>query len=433
MDYKNKIKEINKCRICENASLIPILDLGSQYLSGRFPSNEEKDPLKTPLQLVKCDDSQNKNACGLLQLKHTAELGEMYGAGYGYRSGVNETMINHLNNMVKVIENIVELNQGDIVLDTGSSDATLLKAYKASNIRKIGIDPSGEKFLKYYPKDIKLIADYFSAEKYESLYPNKKAKVITSIAMFYDLEEPMKFVKDIKNILHLEGIWVCEQSYTPEMITVNSFDTICQEHLEYYSLKQIEWMLERNELKIFDIELNEINGGSFRVYVCHKENPRKINEEKINELRNSEKLLELDTKKPYEVFKERVMKIKEKLCNFLIYEKSKGKKIHIYGASTKGNIILQFFNIGKDIVDVAADRNPDKWGKETPGTRIPIISEEESRNANPDYYLVLPWHFRREFIEREQAFLRKGGKLIFPLPQPEVVSADNKSYLLEIE
>ena len=418
------IQEINKCRICGNTDLISIFDLGNQYLSGRFPSKDESFSLKAPLHLVKCNDNQNNSACGLLQLKHTTDLNEMYGKTYGYRSGLNESMVEHLRSIVISAERIVNLLPGDVVLDIGSSDATLLKMYHKMGIKKIGIDPAAEKFKEYYSQDIDLITNFFSAEKFKQLYGDKKAKIITSIAMFYDLEEPMKFVEDIKEILHPEGIWICEQSYMPKMLEVNSFYTICHEHLEYYSLKQFEWMLNKTGLKIFDIEFNNINGGSFKVYICHNNNPIKINFEKLNEVRNYEKNLGLDTDKQFNEFKERVMKFKNQLRNFLVSEKLKGKNIHVYGASTKGNVLLQFFDINHNLIDIAADRNNDKWGKLTPGTNIPIFSEEESRKNNPDYFLVLPWHFKEEFIKREENFLRNGGKFIFPLPQPEIVYFD---------
>lgn len=421
INSNNKITEINKCRVCGNTKLIPIFDLGMQFLTGRFPSIDEENPLMAPLQLVKCDDYENKYACGLLQLKHNVALEEMYQESYGYKSGLNKTMTEHLNNVSRIVENMVELKTGDAVLDIGSNDATLLRSYKSSNIIKIGMDPAGEYFLEYYTNDIQLVPEYFNAKKFKFLYPNKKVKVITSIAMFYDLEEPMKFVKDIKDILHPEGIWVSEQSYLPSMLKMNSFDTICHEHLEYYSLKQIEWMAGKNNLKVFDIELNDINGGSFRVYICNENSSRELNVDKINKLRDYEKTLKLESKKSYNSFIERIINIKKEVSNFLISEKSKGKKIHLYGASTKGNVLLQFFNIGNDIIDAAADRNPDKWGKRTPGTNIPIISENQSRKSKPDYYLVLPWYFKKEFIQREQEFLRKGGKLIFPLPKLEII------------
>lgn len=415
-----KIRTIDKCRICGNRNLISLMNLGNQYLSGRFPSVIEEEPMKVPLELIKCDDSEDSSACGLVQLKHTADLKEMYGDTYGYRSGLNNSMVNHLTEMANTTEKLVEINEGDVALDIGSSDGVLLKAYKNPNLEKIGIDPTSKKYENYYPENIKLIVDFFSSDKFKSIHPNKKAKIITSIAMFYDLDEPMEFVKQVKDVLHQDGIWICEQSYMPRMLEINSFDTICQEHLEYYSLKQIEWMLSKVGLKVFDISFNDVNGGSFRLYICHDSNNRNINSD-VQKVREYERNLELHTRKPYSEFVKRVEVIKIKLKDFLITEKLNHKKIHLYGASTKGNVLIQYLGIDKNICEAAAERNEFKWGKKTPGTDIPIISEDDSRKAHPHYYLVLPWHFKSGFIEREKEFLIQGGRFIFPLPYPEVV------------
>ena len=417
-----KIKEIKKCRICGNRDLIPILNLGVQALSGRFPMRDEPDPPKAPLELVKCNNTKNTNACGLLQLKHSVFPEELYLHNYGYRSGINQTMKEHLKGIIQRVRGIVDLHAGDVVLDIGSNDATFLKYYKTSGLRKIGIDPVGEQFLEYYTKDIELISDYFNSSNYSSVCPDKQAKVITSIAMFYDLEAPMNFVEDIKKILHPEGIWVLEQSYMPTMLEMNSFDTICHEHLEYYSLKQVDWMLKKNNLRVFDVDFNVINGGSFRVYICHDKSVFNSNQKKIDQMFSKEEKLTLNPEQPYKEFKKRVFRIKNELCNFLTAEKAKGKSIYVYGASTKGNVLLQFCNIDHTLITAAADRNPEKWGRRTPITNIPIISEDEARKAKPDYFLILPWHFRKEFIKREADFLASGGKFIFPLPEIEVVS-----------
>ncbi|MBA7499028.1 hypothetical protein ES704_01767 [subsurface metagenome] len=415
-----KINEIKKCRICGNPDLIPILDLGTQALSGRFPSEDEPDPPKAPLELVKCN-TKNPNACGLLQLKHSVSPEELYLHDYGYRSGINQTMRMHLKSIISRVQGIVDLHAGDVVLDIGSNDATLLKYYRTSGLRKIGFDPAGEQFLEYYTKDIELINDYFNLSNYSSASPDKQAKVITSIAMFYDLEAPMNFVGDIKKVLHPAGIWVLEQSYMPTMLEMNSFDTVCHEHLEYYSLKQIDWMLRKNNLRIFDVEFNDINGGSFRVYVCHNNSVFKSDQKKIDQVFSNEEKLKLDSAHLYKEFNERVLRIKDELYNFLTTEKAKEKSIYIYGASTKGNTLLQFCNIDNTLITAAADKNPEKWRRRTPITNIPIISEEEARKAKPDYFLVLPWHFKEEFIKREVDFLASGGKFIFPLPKIEII------------
>ena len=416
-----RIKAVEQCRICGNHDLIPIMDLGVQALSGRFPAQGEPDPPEAPLELVKCNNSRKSNCCGLLQLKHTVPPEEMYSHVYGYRSGINQTMRAHLEGIAQRVQETVDFDPGDVVLDIGSNDATLLKCYEMKGLKKIGIDPTGQQFSEYYTDDIELVSDYFASSSYLSASPDRRAKVITSIAMFYDLETPMRFVEDIRQILDPDGIWVFEQSYMPTMLKLNSFDTVCHEHLEYYALKQIDWLLNNNRLRIFDVEFNDINGGSFRVYACHSKSAIKSNEKTIESALHSEERSGLDSTRPYREFKERVLHIKDKLYSLLSTEKDRGKSIYIYGASTKGNVLLQFCNIDSTLITAAADRNPEKWGHQTPATHIPIISEEEARKAGPDYFLVLPWHFRREFIEREKAFLSEGGRFILPLPEIEIV------------
>jgi NDP-4-keto-2,6-dideoxyhexose 3-C-methyltransferase len=415
-----KIKAVKQCRICGNRDLIPVIDLGVQALSGRFPARGEPDPPKAPLGLVKCNIAGKLNYCGLLQLKHTVPPEEMYSHDYGYRSGINQTMSMHLKGIVRRVQETVDLQPGDVVLDIGSNDATLLRCYEPAGLRKIGIDPTGEQFREYYTADIELVSDYFNSSNYLSVSPDRKVKVITSIAMFYDLETPMAFVRDIREILAPDGIWVFEQSYMPTMLRMNSFDTICHEHLEYYALKQIDWMLGKHNLRILDVEFNDTNGGSFRVYACHSKSALKSNQTTVAATLLNEEKSGLDSEVPYREFKERVFQIKDELYGLLANEKAKGKTIYIYGASTKGNVLLQFCNIDHVLVTAAADRNPEKWGRRTPGTDIPIISEDEARKAKPDFLLVLPWHFRREFLKREANLLKQGSKFIFPLPGIEI-------------
>jgi hypothetical protein len=316
---------------------------------------------------------------------------------------------------------MVSLKKDDIVLDIGSNDGTLLKSYTAGDIRRIGMDPGGEQYRKYYPGTIRLVSDFFNAASFKSAFPGEKAKIITSIAMFYDLPEPMEFVKNIRQILDRNGVWVLEQSYLPTMLARNSFDTICHEHLEYYAFHQIDWMLKKNQLKAISIEFNDINGGSFRVYVTHADSTLVPDQAALEKVVRAEQALKLDTGKPYREFCVRVEQIKKDLNTLLRTEKAKGKKIYVYGASTKGNVLLQYFNIDSTLITAAAERNAEKWGSRTPGTNIPIISEEEARKQKPDYFLPLPWHFKQEFIERESQFRKDGGKFIFPLPEVEII------------
>jgi len=413
-----------KCRICDDTNLIDILDLGSQSLTSIFPKLDEPSPVFAPQALIKCTN------CGLLQMKHTVNAENLYTDNYGYRSGLNGTMISHLSKIVEQIEYIVQFEDNDIVVDIGANDATLLSKY-CDRITKIAIDPCGEQFKEYYPSNVRLIPEFFSKDTYNKNVGIKKAKVVTSISMFYDLPHPQQFTNDVAEILHEDGIWLMEQSYMPTMIDRLSFDTICHEHLEYYSLKQIEYMADRAGLKVIDMSLNDCNGGSFRVILCHKENTcYNVNTQQLDEYRKWE--IEWNASDPYTRFKAQIEIQKTALMNFLKQQKSNGKTIAIYGASTKGNTLLQYYGIDKDLITCVAERNPRKFGHKTPGTEIPIKCEEDVRNMKPDYMLVLPWHFKDEFLVRETTYLENGGTFIFPLPHMDIVSYDPRRIALVI-
>jgi len=403
-------KVIDHCRVSKSFNLRTILDLGNQYLSGVFPKSKNQKIGKAPLELVWCNESK------LAQLKHSYSLDQMYGDNYGYRSGLNISMVEHLNQKIRKLEDKVQLKTNDLVIDIGSNDATTLKAYKDREINKVGIDPTGEKFKRFYNKDISLINDFFPTNKLQELFPKKKAKIITSIAMFYDLEDPLLFVESIANTLDLNGIWHFEQSYLPLMLEKNSYDTICHEHLEYYTIESIILMLEKFDLKIIDIELNSINGGSFALSVTHKDCKKyEPNENYINKLLDKEKSLELSNLLIFREFEKNVLK---KLINNI---NNDGKKVFGYGASTKGNVLLQYCDLTDNDIPIIAEINEDKFSSYTPGTKIPIIPQDEANKMFPDYYLVLPWHFRNNILEREKKYLSNGGKFIFPFPSIEII------------
>lgn len=407
-------EDITDCRLCGCGELSTIFDLGNQALSGRFPELNEPDAPAAPLILVKCAK------CGLVQLGHNFDPNEFYRHTYGYRSGVNETMSNHLVQIAQQITTIAKLKPGDPVLDIASNDATLLKGYSVPNLRKIGIDPTAEQYKAYYTDGIKYISDYFSASQYKNINAKNKARAITSIAMFYDLADPQGFTNEVASVLAEDGVWILEQSDIGSMLESKAFDTICHEHTEYYAFRQLNQIMETSGLRIFDLEYNQSNGGSMRLFVCHKNATYKTKLSTLESARFREEKLRLDNPKTYEIFKKEVEKVRVNLTMFLREQRAAGRTIHIYGASTKGNVLLQYCQIGTKLVAAASERNPKKFGKKTPGTGIPIISEEESRKAKPDFLLVLPWHFREEFIKRESTYLEDGGKLIFPLPNFEV-------------
>ncbi len=406
--------EIDKCRISDSSNLIMVLSLGEQYLTGVFPKSPNELITKGPLDLVWCPDS------GLLQMKQSYSLDEMYGDNYGYRSGLNNSMVRHLQQKIHTLERMVKPIDSDLVIDIGSNDATLLRAY-TGKFKKAGIDPTGKKFEKYYVDNIILIPNFFSATAFKAEFPKNKAKIITSIAMFYDLEKPMKFVKDIEAVLADDGVWHFEQSYMPSMLRANSYDTVCHEHLEFYSFKVVKNMLECCGLRVIDVQMNSINGGSFAVTACKKDALYKSNLPIINWMLKQEDDMGLDTPKPYRDFEERVFRHRKNLTELIQALEADGKKIIGYGASTKGNVLLQFCGLNSKHIPFIADVNEDKYGSFTPGTNIPIISEKEARAMKPDYFFVLPWHFKSGILEREKDFIEHGGKFIFPLPEIEIV------------
>lgn len=407
-------KESKTCRICGRIDLVTVLSMGEQVLTGVFPKSPAEKITKGPLDLVWC------SSCGLLQMKHSYNLEEMYGENYGYRSGLNSSMVRHLQNKIHALERLVSLDARDLVIDIGSNDATSLKAYTGRH-RKVGIDPTGSKFKEFYTDEITLIPDFFSAAAFRKAFPNEKAKIVTSIAMFYDLERPKDFVRDIESVLAEDGIWHFEQSYMPSMLRTNSYDTICHEHLEFYSFKVVKNMLESCGLRIIDVQMNAVNGGSFAVTACRKGASHKSNTPVLEWMLKQEEDMGLDTPLPYRDFETRVFRHRKNLRDLIESLVADGKKIIGYGASTKGNVLLQFCGFTQKQIPCIAEVNPDKFGSYTPGTNIPIISEAEARAMRPDYFLVLPWHFKHGILEKEKEFLEKGGKLIFPLPEIEIV------------
>mgnify|MGYP006426809865 CR=1 FL=1 len=403
------------CRSDQSENLITVLSLGKQALTGVFPKRKEDIVTEGPLELTWCPDS------GLLQLRHAYDLNEMYGMNYGYRSGLNAGMVRHLTNKTYHLERSFQPKAGDIVIDIGSNDATSLKAYETKGLRRIGIDPTGVKFKQYYTDGVELVTDFFSKKAYDSLSGGKRAKIITSISMFYDLEKPAEFVADVRDSLAKDGIWHFEQSYMPAMLRTCAYDTVCHEHIEYYSLTVVQRLLSNAGLRILDVEMNAVNGGSFAVTAAHSDSPLKSNTAVINWLLEQEERMGLNTPAPFRVFEERVFRHREDLKRLIDTLNADGKKVFGYGASTKGNVLLQFCGFAEKDIGCIAEVNEDKFGCYTPGSHIPIVSEAEAKAQKPDYFLVLPWHFKDGILLRETEFRREGGKFIFPLPEIEII------------
>jgi hypothetical protein len=417
MMTKALYRPVRECRLCGAKEVTPTLDLGQQALTGIFPKSKSQEIARGPLQLGKCE------RCHLVQLLHNYDLSQLYGETYGYRSGLNASMVRHLHQKVQRIRRLVTLGKDDLVIDIGANDSTLLQAYGEGTAELVGIDPSGRKFAHHYPPHIALIPEFFASDLINRRYPGRRAKVVTSIAMFYDLEQPMAFVQEVADALAQDGLWVFEQSYLPFMLDTTSYDTVCHEHLEYYALKQVKRMLDAASLKIVDLEFNDVNGGSFSVAAAKRDAPYHEASDLIARTLEDELRRGLDELSTYEAFAERTRNHRSALLILLQRLKNDGKRVLGYGASTKGNVLIQYCGIDEKLISGIAEVNEDKFGAFTPGSRIPIISEPQARADSPDYFIVFPWHFKAGILQREAAFLRSGGRFIFPLPSLEIVSA----------
>ncbi len=415
-------QSISACRACGNPSLKALLDLGEMALTGVFPKDPSAPLTRGPVSLVQCDVEESPEACGLVQLRQSYDVAEMYGDNYGYRSSLNRSMVSHLTGIAERLWGLASLAPGDVILDIGSNDGTLLACYPAPGPLLVGIDPTVAKFERHYREDIQRIPEFFSADLFRSRFGNRKAKVVTAIAMFYDLPRPLEFLRQVREILADDGVFCFEQSYLPRMLGQNSYDTICHEHLEYYALRQIVWLTERAGLAIVDVAMNEVNGGSFAVTAVKSSSPKRSRPDAVARLIEEESAMGLDGAEVYEDFRRRVLARKIRLVETVDRIGGSTGTVLGYGASTKGNVILQYCNLGPEQIPAIAEVNEDKFGCYTPGTGIPIVSEAEARSLRPDAFLVLPWHFREGVIRKERGFLHAGGKLVFPLPEVDVVS-----------
>ena len=408
------MRTIETCRVC-GGQFETVWNLGELYVSD-FPLPTEGDGTKAPLELVLC------KSCSLLQLKHTVSAETMY-RNYWYRSGINQTMCTALADIANKAEELIHLEHGDVVLDIGCNDGTLLQSYN-TKAYKIGFDPA--KNMKQYSEQVAFVVDdFFTIENYSKVPDVPKPKIVTAIAMFYDLDDPNKFVADVKTVMDQDGVFIIQMSYLPDMLRTNEFSNICHEHVEFYSLLSLVNLLKLHEMRIVDVELNDINGGSIRAYIRNiYADPKQFGDQtyrtlalnRVAELLNAEKKMRLDELDPYNSFRSYVERIRYDIVGFITDEVTENHSTGIYGASTKGNTLLQYFQLDNNIIDFAADRNPDKWGRVTVGSRIPIISEDEMRKSGIKNLLVLPWHFVSEFKVREKEWLKSGGRFILPAP-----------------
>ena len=413
--------KIEKCRVCGNTDLVPVIDVGEQYLSSVFPENLDyrESAVRYPLDLVICKRSKDERTCGLVQLGHRLDLTAMYDA-YPYTSSTNSSMAKILEDVAKSGKAINNLKEGDVVLDIGGNDGPLLSFFKDEPLRLISIDPAKNvKTLLDAPNYIS-VRDFFSSNAFDKASP-KKAKLIFSIAMFYHLDDPMKFTRDVAETLDEDGVWIIQMAYLPAMLRTTMYDNIVHEHAGYYGAVHMKWVMEEAGLEVFDVEENDVYGGSFRVFVKKKGNkkfPATDLYKKILEKEVADWIFDPDT---YKNFMQRIEKTRHDLRALCKKIKAEGKSIWIYGASTKGNTILQYCGIGNNEITAAADSNTFKIGKYIIGSDILIKSEEEMRKAKPDYLLALPYSFVEGFMKREAKLVAQGTKFIVPLPEVKIL------------
>ena len=401
------------CRICKNEDLISVLDFGPQYLSD-FRDDESK-PDKFPLNLVFCP------GCSLIQLDQSADRNLMYHDGYGYRSGTNELIKENLAWIVEKSRNFVPSPKS--WLDIACNDGTLL-GFVGRQSRRVGIDPV-KKFLNESSKNADLIiSDFFPSPKLSEQFD-----VITSISMFYDLDEPLDFIQDISQSLRKGGIWIVQQNYLVTMLENLSFDNICHEHVTYYSLTSMHKLLSRSDLEIIDVDFPSINGGSLMTVIARRGDFPVSS--KVGESLDKERNLKLDEVAGYQQFKKDVLKNIDELGSKLDEIGSLGKSIQIYGASTRGGTIWQALGDHIKFVSAAVERQNEKVGKFYSVIGKKIISEAEMRNSPPDYLLIGPWFLKNSFLIREKSFIDQGGAMIFPIPTMLIIDKNNYSEYAE--
>jgi len=410
----NKAMQISICRLCKYSNLREILDLGSQSFTGIFPSNRTESVPIGPLTLMRCGN------CGLVQLNHNFDKNLMYGDNYGYESSLNSSMVDHLEKIYRSLLKISQITPDSVVLDIGSNDATFLNFFNDLNVDRIGIDPTIKKFKSKYTSDICQVEAFFSKESFFQV-SNKKASIITSISMLYDLEDPIEFAKELRECLEDDGVWFFEQSYLKLMVENIAYDTICHEHLSYFSAGTIERLLDESGFYVLQVETNLINGGSIAIF-AKKKLKGEWHCEEFKQLLETEARDGMQTFEFYEKFAGEIIQHKSDLISVLLKLRDDGKTIMGLGASTKGNVLLQYVGIDSTLISKIGEVNPEKFNCFTPGTLIPIITEEEVLSQSPDYLFIVPWHFKETFLVKTQKFRAAGGKLIFPLPKIQIVT-----------
>jgi SAM-dependent methyltransferase len=409
------MEPITKCRVCESSHLSFLLGLNDQFVNNFVTPGQEQVGVKYPIKLVLC------GKCSLVQMLYTAPQELLYNRFYWYRSGVTDTMQEALRDVALDVGALVNLDDNEVVLDIGSNDGTLLRSYSFPNVVRVGFEPAnnlvelGKKGLQTF------VHDFWNYDAYNKIV-GEPAMAITALGMFYDLEDPNKFIEDVARALHPEGIFVAQLMCLYDMLAQGDVGNLTHEHLEFYSFKSLQFLYQKHGLEIIDIKRNNVNGGSYRIFARHQGAGLQPFHEGPARLKAIEKLeVGLDDPQTYQKFLERIESNKRDVVDFVQHVANQGKTVWVYGASTKGNVVLQYYGLDRNLISGASERSPEKWGKRTIGTGIDIYSEQDARAAKPDYFLVLPYAFINEFKKRESAWYEAGGRFIVPFPEFKVV------------
>lgn len=402
------MKAIKQCRACGNEDLVQFLDLGKQYLSD-FRYDDTKTP-QYPLVAVFCED------CTLVQLKHTTPQREMYHDRYGFKSGVSDSIKADLDDIVTHAYQYQ--NDPESWLDIASNDGTLL-SFVPEDVYRVGVDPVTFLCVQAETHANKIINTYFNNDCLDG----DKFDVITSISCFYDMPDPNTFVKDVEASLSDHGVWIIQQNYLLTTMELSAVDNFCHEHLEYYTLRSLENLLNRHGLEVNEVELSMVNGGSIRTVVSRKGTFEV--DSSVRQQREVEDKAGVDSIEVYKEFAGNVSTELDKLHRLVKEMKDDGKKVYILAASTRGATIWQSADIDYRLIDAAVERNPAKVGKNFTAIGVPIVSEAQARLDNPGAMIIGPWFFDSEIIQRESEYVKNGGQLIIPLPKVKIIDSSN--------
>lgn len=423
-----KILERRTCRACgADLEQEAVVDFGWQGVVD-FPEPGQSGRGDAPLTLVRCSNEQ----CGLLQLRYSVDPDILY-RQFFYKSSMNEQMRAELKDVAHTAERMAGINPGDIVVDVGANDGYLLGQYLQRGLTRVAFEPAKNFVPEHF--DGYWMSEYFGKASWPAHLHQRKAKIITAVAMFYDVEEPGKFLADAYELLEDDGVLLIQQNYVRAMVQNTAYDNICHEHLCYYGLRQMRALLNRAGLTIVDVRETAANGGSFRVMA--QKTHTDVGDTRREPLK-VERWIDREAEMDGQVqnFRHSVDQNIKQLRQFLVWAKQQGKKVYGYGASTRGTLVLQMVLQGLDPLEylpAVAERDGWKIGKlMSSRMKIPIINEDVARKE-ADYLLVLPWHFWNSIKEREKLYRQNGGRLVVPLPYPRVARAGDEVVTLEQE